>query len=312
MSEKQAEMYLKLWGVRGSIPCPGHFTRKYGGNTPCLELRIGEERRLIIIDAGSGIRELGNYLMTYDLPEGPLDIDLFLTHTHWDHIMGFPFFAPIYHPETKLRIFGPVSFESEPLEEVIGGQMAHRYFPVNLRELKSTIEYNRLQEISEIDLGGGLILRTKLLNHPLMTLGYRFEYKGKVFCTCYDTEPYHNFFAADPDDPDYDEIMVREGEEVAEEMSSLLENFFRGADLLIHDAQYTDEEYEQLRRGWGHSPMGAAIASAKRANVKKLALFHHDPERTDSELDVLEKQLCGKKGNDLEVFFAREGMEFFL
>lgn len=301
-------MSLRFWGVRGSIPSPGPSTRKYGGNTPCLEMRIGEKERLVIIDAGSGIRELGNYMMANDLPKGPIDADLFLTHTHWDHIMGFPFFTPIYIPGTKLRVYGPVSFEDDSLEEVVGGQMKYRYFPVNMGELLSTIEYRRLRETPEIDLGDGLVLRTKLLNHPLMALGYRFEYGGKVVCTCYDTEPYCNLFITDPDDPAYDKTMAEEGENVAREMSGLLEDFFRGADLLIYDAQYTDDEYRKLRRGWGHSPMEAAIASAGRADVKKLALFHHDPDRSDTDLDTLAAQICNGGAEGMEIFFAREGM----
>ncbi len=306
------DMSLRFWGVRGSIPSPGAKTSKYGGNTSCLELRIGEEERLIIIDAGSGLRELGNHLLAHDLPKGPIDADLFLTHTHWDHITGFPFFTPIYIPGTTLRVRGPASFERESLEKVVGGQMRYRYFPVNMGELRSDIDYQWVQEEPEIDLGEGLILRTRLLNHPLTALGYRFEYANKTICTCYDTEPYYNLFAADPEDPDYDEMVAEEGERVAQEMNAELEDFFRGADILIHDAQYTDEEYQRQYRTWGHSPMEAAIAAALRVGVKRLALFHHDPDRTDDELDLLEEKFRSEYGDKLDVFFAREGMTLTL
>ncbi len=308
MTEGCIDMSLRFWGVRGSIPSPGANTAKYGGNTSCLEMRIGSDERLIIIDAGSGIRELGNYMMQHDLPKGPIDADLFLTHTHWDHITGFPFFTPIYIPGTTLRVHGPVSFERESLEEVVGGQMRYRYFPVNVGELRSTIIYEQLQERAEIDLGGGLILRTKLLNHPLMTLGYRFEYAGKTICTCYDTEPYYNLFVTDPADPAYDEVVAQEGERTAAEMNASLENFFRGADILIYDAQYTEEEYQKQYRNWGHSPMESAIAAAERGEVKKLALFHHDPERSDAALDELEQHFRRQYAGRLDLFFAREGM----
>lgn len=306
-------MKVTFWGVRGSIPCPGPRTQKYGGNGACLEVRVGDENRIIIIDAGSGIRELGTSLMQNDLPRGPIEADLFLSHTHWDHIMGFPYFTPIYVPGTKLRVYGPVTFEDETLEDVVGGQMKYRYFPVNVGELASDIEYLRLREAPGIDLGDGLILWTKILNHPITALGYRFEYEGKVFCTCYDTEPFRNLFITDPGHPDYDEAMALEGEEVAREQNTAIEEFFAGADLLVHDSQYTAAEYVKGRVGWGHTTVEHAIEAACRAGVKKLALFHHDPDRTDDQIDELAQTYCepGRYGAT-EVFFAREGMSIVL
>lgn len=302
-------MKIRFWGVRGSIPSPGPKTQKYGGNTACIELRVGPANRIIIIDAGSGIRTLGNYLMANDLPKGPIKADIFLSHTHWDHIMGYPFFTPIYIPGTRLKVHGPVSFEEDPLEEVVGGQMKYRYFPVNMGELASEIDYIRLKEDPHIDMGEGLVLRTKLLNHPITALGYRFEYGGRAVCTCYDTEPFRNLFITDPSHPAYDEAMALEGEEVAIEQNHAVEQFFAGADLLIYDAQYTAAEYGG-RLNWGHTAMEYAIEAANRAGVKRLALFHHDPDRTDAALDQLAEVYCqpGKYGAT-EVFFAREGME---
>ncbi|WP_457577261.1 MBL fold metallo-hydrolase [Desulfomarina sp.] len=302
-------MKIRFWGVRGSIPSPGPETGKYGGNTACIELRVGADNRIIIIDAGSGIRMLGNELMTHDLPGGAIKAEIFLSHTHWDHIMGYPFFTPIYIPTTEIKVYGPVTFEDDPLEDVVGGQMKYRYFPVNLGELSSNIEYIRLKEDPSIDLGGGLQLATKLLNHPISALGYRFEYGGKVVCTCYDTEPFRNLFATDPEDPFYDEAMAQEGEEVAVEQNLALEQFFAGADLLIHDAQYTEEEYS-TRINWGHTSIEYAIGAANRAGVKKLALFHHDPDRTDEQLDAFAQDYCQQSGKygETEIFFAREGM----
>jgi phosphoribosyl 1,2-cyclic phosphodiesterase len=307
------DMRIRFWGVRGSVPCPGPRTQKYGGNGACLELRVGERNRIVIIDAGSGIRELGNFLVANDLSKGPIDADLFLSHTHWDHIMGFPYFTPIYIPGTKLRVYGPVTFEEDTLEDVVGGQMKYRYFPVNVGELASDIEYRRLRETPHIDLGGGLTLLTKILNHPITALGYRFEYNGKVFCTCYDTEPFRNLFITDPSHPEYDEAMALEGEEVAGEQNLAIEEFFAGADLLIHDSQYTAAEYAKNRIGWGHTTIEHAIEAANRAGVKKLALFHHDPDRTDEQIDEMAKTYCepGRYG-ETDVFFAREGMEIVL
>jgi phosphoribosyl 1,2-cyclic phosphodiesterase len=305
-------MKVRFWGVRGSIPSPGAITQKYGGNTACIEIRVGGSDRLIIVDAGSGIRSLGNAMMANDLPKGPLRADIFLSHTHWDHIMGFPFFTPIYIPGSKLKVHGPVSFEEDPLEEVVGGQMKYRYFPINLGELASEIEYIRLKEDPAIDLGDGLRLTTKLLNHPITALGYRFEFAGKSVCTCYDTEPFRNLFITDPDDPGYDEAMAVEGEEVAAEQNQAVEQFFAGTDLLIYDAQYTEAEYAN-RINWGHTTIEYAIAAAQRAGVKRLALFHHDPDRADARLDELAEIYCSPaQPGKTEVFFAREGMEFLL
>ena len=302
-------MKVKFWGVRGSIPCPGPLTVKYGGNTPCIELRLQDTGRQIIVDAGSGIRELGNSMMAHDLPKGPIDTDIFLSHTHWDHIMGFPFFTPGYLPTTKLRIHGPVTLEGGSLEQVMAGQMTYRYFPVREVELAADITYVELKE-DRIDLGNGLMLTTKYLNHPILCLGYRFEYQGKVFCTAYDTEPFRNLFPSDPEDPDYDELMVEEGRLVADEQNQAVEQFIAGADLLVYDSQYTRQEYESSKLGWGHTSLEYACEAAGRVGVKAVALFHHDPMRSDDQLDQLSLTHCqpGRYG-DTRIFFAREEME---
>jgi phosphoribosyl 1,2-cyclic phosphodiesterase len=277
---------VTFWGVRGSIPCPGPNTVKYGGNTACLELRFDPDDRLIILDAGSGIRELAMSILKRDLPKGPLKTKLFLTHTHWDHIMGFPFFTPVFIPNTELEIYGPVTYEEDTLDKIVGDQLRYRYFPVRLEELRAKIEYFHLKE-SDKDLGGGIRLRTKYLNHPILVLGYRFEYEGKVFCTIYDHEPFRNVFDADPSAPGYDAAAVREGEIAAEEENQKVLDFFRGADLLVHDTQYTHAEYLKSKTGWGHSSFEWAINNAHRAGVKHLVLFHHDPERKDADLEAL-------------------------
>lgn len=302
-------MKIKFWGVRGSIPCPGPDTMKYGGNTSCIELRFEDLERLIIIDAGSGIRQLGDYVLANDLPNGPIRTEIFLTHTHWDHILGFPFFTPIYIPGTKLKVYGPSTFEEDKLIDVIGGQLAYRYFPIRQAELASEIEYLDLKEDS-LDLGDGITVVTKYLNHPVSCFGYRFEYKNKVFCTAYDTVPFRNVFCTDPDDPSYDEAMACEGELVAAEQNQRIEEFMKNADFIVHDAQYTREEYESSRLGWGHGSFEQAIATAKRAGVKRMALFHHDPARIDAQIDMLTAKYCDSAyTGDMEVFFARERAE---
>ena len=305
-------IYVKFWGVRGSIPCPGPDTVRYGGNTPCIELRFGDQRRLIIIDAGSGIRELGNSLIANDLAKGPIETSIYLSHSHWDHIMGFPFFGPAYIPGTKLHIYGPVSYEEDSLEQVFSGQLTYRYFPVRQTELAADIRFHHLKE-GKYDLGDGITLYTKYLNHPILALGFRFEFQGSVVCTAYDTEPFRNLFDEDPDSPSYDADMAAEGEEVAREQNQVMEQFYAGADLLVHDTQYTQGEYESAKKGWGHSTYEHAIASATRAGVKRLALFHHDPTRTDDQIDELAQIYCGDGDYGAPtVFFAREGMELEL
>lgn len=304
---------VKFWGVRGSIPCPGPNTMKYGGNTACIELRFPEVNRHIIIDAGSGIRSLANFMLANDLPKGPISTEIYLSHTHWDHIMGFPFFVPAYIPGTRIKVYGPVTYEDEPLEAVVGGQMKYRYFPVNMGELAGNIEYRRLKEEPELDLGDGITLSTAIINHPITALGYRFSFRDAVFCTAYDTEPFRNLFITDSEDPHFDELMAVEGEEAAREQNQVLEHFFQGADLLVHDAQYTRQEYEHGKIGWGHSPIEDAIAAARRAGVRQLALFHHDPERSDDQLDQMTDLYCTPEQDDqMRIFFAREGQEIII
>ena len=305
-------MKLKIWGVRGGIPTPGPQTVKYGGNTPCLELEFRDVQRRIIIDAGSGIRQLGNHLIQHKIDKNPIIADLFLTHTHLDHILGLPFFGPVYLPDTSLKIYGPVTCEEEPLELVIGTQLSYRYFPVRQAELAARIEYLNLQE-GHFDLGDGITLVTKYLNHPLLCLGYRFEHRGKSICTAYDTEPFYNVFITDTTDSSYDEFMAKEGELAAQIENSRIEDFIRGADILIYDAQYLQDEYEAIRTGWGHASIEHAIETARRSQIDKLVLFHHDPMRTDAEIDDLTDRFCHPKQTaDTQVFFAREGMVLYV
>jgi phosphoribosyl 1,2-cyclic phosphodiesterase len=297
---------VRFWGDRGSIPCPGPATVKYGGNTSCLEIRA--DKRLVIIDFGTGIKPLGDWLMANDFKNGPINTDIFITHTHWDHIMGFPMFTPIFIPTSKLRIRGPVSYEDDTLESIIGAQLSYRYWPVRQSELSAHIEYDQIKETS-LDLGDGLWVTTKYLNHPILCLGYRFEYKGKSIVTAYDNEPFRNLFPTDPADPSYDEDAAREGGLAAREENEKLLRFFLGADILIHDAQYTAAEYE-AHLGWGHSSYEHAINSAHKARVKKLVFFHHDPNRTDEQLEELEKNYTARvRGKTkMEVMMAREGL----
>ncbi len=301
----------RIWGDRGSMPTPGPDTVLFGGNTACIEVRCGE--RLIIIDSGSGIRKLGDKIMREDLPKGPISADILITHTHWDHILGFPMFTPIFVPGTKLRIHGPISYEDDSLERVFGALLSYRYWPVRQEELGAKIEYIQIKETT-FDLGDGIYVTTKYLNHPILCLGYRIEYEGKAFATAYDNEPFANVFPTDPADPNYDEDAAREGDEAAREENEKVLRFFKGADLLVHDSQYTAKEYLAGKRGWGHSSYEYAINSAHKARVRRLVLFHHDPNRSDAELQELEMLYQGRVDGrtGLQVEMAREGSLFTL
>jgi ribonuclease BN (tRNA processing enzyme) len=222
--------------------------------------------------------------------------------------MGFPMFTPIFIPTSKIRIRGPVSYEDETLESIINAQLSYRYWPIRASELSAKIEYSQIKETS-LDLGDGLWATTKYLNHPILCLGYRFEYKGKTIVTAYDNEPFRNLFPTDPAAPGYDEDAAREGDLVAKEENEKILRFFLGADILIHDAQYTGKEYPG-KLGWGHSSYEHAINCAYKAKVKKLVLFHHDPNRSDDDLERLEKEYQAKikKKSSLQIVIAREGL----
>jgi len=292
-----------FWGVRGSIPCPGRATVEFGGNTSCLEIRAGE--RFIIVDLGTGAKPLGDSIMRRKCK----DVDIFITHTHWDHIMGFPMFTPLFVPGTNVCIRGPVSYNDDTLASIIGDQLSYRYWPVRQSELASHIEFKELKE-TIVDMGGGLTVTTKYLNHPILCLGYRFEYQGKSIVTAFDHEPFRNLFPTNPEDPNYNEAAAEEGEAAAAEENEKIQQFFSGADILIHDAQYTATEFFGRHLGWGHSSFEFAIDSASRAGVKKLILYHHDPNRTDEQLETLEKkhQSENSANPDFSIIMAREGL----
>ena len=298
---------VRFWGVRGSIPCPGRDTVIFGGNTACLEIRA--DNRLIVIDLGTGAKPLADFLMANDFKKGPLDMDIFISHTHWDHIMGFPMFLPLFAPGTNIKIRGPVSYNDDTLASIIGDQLSYRYWPVRQVELTAKIEYQELKETT-VDMGGGLKVTTKYMNHPILCLGYRFEYEGKSIVTAYDHEPFRNLFPTDSNDPSYSEEAALQGEEAAREENERILRFFNGADILIHDAQYTAEEFDK-HLGWGHSSFEDAIEAAGSAGVKKLVLFHHDPNRTDEQLQSLaekyKNEIRGKSGP--AIIMAREGLE---
>jgi phosphoribosyl 1,2-cyclic phosphodiesterase len=277
-------LQVRFWGVRGSIPCPGHDTVIYGGNTACIEIRADD--RLIIIDLGSGARPLGNWLIDNDLKKnGKIKADIFITHTHWDHIMGFPMFSPIYNEKVEFNIRGPISSISENLKDIFETLFSHNFWPVRLDGLSAKIEYNQINQTS-LDLGGDLVVTSNILNHTVICLGYRIDYKGKSIGIVYDHES-----------------LKMESNKTTNENEKLF-NFLKDVDILIHDSQYTSEEYP-YHIGWGHSTLDNAVQTADAVKAKKLVFFHHDPSRTDTQLEQLEKNYMN---NPITAIMAREGM----
>jgi phosphoribosyl 1,2-cyclic phosphodiesterase len=276
---------LRCWGTRGSIPSPGPHTRRYGGNTSCLEVRHGDHR--VILDAGSGIRLLGHDL----LRSGGTFRHIFLTHFHWDHIQGFPFFPPLYRPGIELKIVAPRQ-EGLDARSLLAGQMGPVYFPVPFGLVAATLSFDHVgEEPWEV---GGVVLRALRVRHPSNVVGYRVEVGGRVVCYV----------------PDND--LEGDGYGVGPGWRRAMTEFVRDADLLVHDAMYTEDEYA-AREGWGHSTFRQALRLAEEAGVRRLLFFHHDPERSDEELDgivgrVRDEALARGCGVAMEA--AAEGFAF--
>ncbi len=249
-------MEIRFWGVRGSIASPGPETAQVGGNTSCVEVRCGKER--IVLDAGTGLRSLGNALVKTGEPQS---LTLLLSHFHWDHIQGLPFFVPAYMPQTKLVVVGS-SDGRHSLRDKLSRQMTEPHFPVQLDDLSANLSYREARAGGRFDVGGGIEVRVARLNHPGGVFAYRIEHEGKSIVYATDTEHYA---CVDP----------------------ALRALAEGADVLIYDAQYTPEEY-QSKVGWGHSTFASGAEVAKSAGVKKLVLFHHDPQRTDAGVAAIE------------------------
>ncbi|MGB2867915.1 MAG: MBL fold metallo-hydrolase [Bacteroidota bacterium] len=291
---------VKFWGTRGSIASPGKKTAYYGGNTSCVELRSG--KHILVFDAGTGIRELGLYLEKKHASK-PLVVHLFISHTHWDHIQGFPFFLPAYSSQNSITVYGPPG-RDKPLTEILEAQMDSDYFPVELGDMKAKI---RVKEISDTVTIGNIKVQPFFLNHPAMTLGYRVTVGNRVVIYATDNEPYRHTLHA----------TRRKSSEVTdypEYLDSKFVNFLTDADLLIGEAQYTAAEYK-LKVGWGHTSIQDLVEFAWRANVKQLAIFHHDPTHDDKMVDGMIKQarnLIRHHGSRLKCFGARDGAEIVL
>lgn len=305
-------MKVRFWGVRGSFPVPGQRTNRYGGNTSCVEVRPhgGDP---IIIDAGTGIRRLGKQLMLDAFGDGRGTAHLLISHTHWDHIQGLPFFSPLYKRGNTLHLFARQRDDTH-LRAVFESQTEEPYFPVPMASLKAEICFHELMEGQSFDIGKARISCTRL-NHPWIAIAYRVDVDGASLVYASDTAPFrdilleHEFIAKPPVlggplDP-------RDAAKLWAMRESLL-RLCQGVDLLIYDTQFTTEEYRS-RPHWGHSTPDDAIEIALEARVKSLVLYHHAPARSDDEQDAI-LDVCRIKlaGAPFEVLAAYEGMELTL
>ena len=290
---------MKFWGVRGSIPTPGPTTLQYGGNTSCIEIRAAGQ--IVILDAGTGLRLLGRELLA-EFGERPLELTLLLTHTHWDHIQGLPFFLPVYHPNNHLRILG-YEGARQGLESVLSSQMESPFFPIGLKEVPANIRIEELKQW-EFDLGG-MRGQACYACHPGACVGYRLSLGGHSIAFFPDNELRH----------DHRCLPTNNGhgrrEPVAfENGERKLAEFVRGVDVLIMDSQYDAEEYER-HIGWGHGCVDKVVTLALEANAKQLYLFHHDPNHDDDKITAMvehARKLAAAHGGTLQVEAAREGM----
>jgi phosphoribosyl 1,2-cyclic phosphodiesterase len=252
-----SDFTIRFWGVRGSLPCPGPATKRYGGNTPCIEVRC--DGRLLILDAGTGLRELGDALVEEG---GTLDADLFLTHCHYDHVIGIPFFAPFFQHQHRFRMWAGNLLPEFQLKGVMERMMSEPLFPIGIDTFKASIEYRDFRAGETILQAGDLTVRTIMLDHPGGSTAYRIDYGGRSVAYISDNEGRRE---------DRDKPMVA---------------FARNADLVIYDTTYTEDEIDE-KKGWGHSTWQDGMRLADAAGVKTFCLFHHAPEHDDAAIDAM-------------------------
>ena len=291
-------MRVRFWGTRGSIATPGPGTVRFGGNTSCVSVTTSGGA-CFIFDCGTGARPLGAELMAH--PPKPISATILLSHTHWDHIQGFPFFAPLFAPGNQITVCGPEG-SGQSLREVLSGQMEFAYFPIEIGQLPATITFRELGEGTH-EIGGARII-AQYLHHPAMTLGYRIEADGAAVVYLCDHEPFSETLWHEHPASSHAESIVHAGDRRHA-------RFMAGAGLVIHDAQYTPEEFLS-KKNWGHSTYEYAVGLAAAAGVRQLALTHHDPTHDDAFVEAIEQRARGyaeQLGYAVRVCCAYEGLE---
>ena len=306
-------MKVRFWGVRGSIPVPGRATNRYGGNTSCVEVRP-KNASPIVIDAGTGLRRLGKSLMEEAFRDGKGKASILISHTHWDHVQGLPFFSPLYREGNEVEIYARQ--RDMHLEAVFSAQNRAPYFPVPLSAMRAEMRFHEVIEGAKFDIGNAKVSCTRL-NHPWVAIAYRVEVDGAAVVYCSDTAPFADYLHGTTfvtKAPSLDGPLPPEVEAELAQMRAGVIALAKNADLLIYDTQFTKEEYRQ-RPHWGHSHPDDAIQIARDANVKTLCLFHHAPMRSDDENDkILEKYraVTQQAGDKFDIFSAFEGLELTL
>lgn len=299
--DKSGPPFIRFWGVRGSIPAPGPDTVRYGGNTACVEFRGDGE--IIIMDSGTGIRALGQALAA-EFKGQSLGMTVLITHTHWDHVQGFPFFSPAYDPANRIRILG---FEGarDGLAGIFSSQMESPFFPIGLSQLPSHLTFEELRSM-EFSIGP-VKVRAAFANHPGVCVGYRLDAADGSVAYLPDHEPFHRLRSQ----PALPEALREQAADFARSEDAKIVRFLHRVDVLILDAQFDAEEYAG-HTGWGHSSVDDAVDLALRAEVRRLFLFHHDPAHADAKIDQMvqyARKLVARSGKSLEVEAAREGLK---
>jgi len=304
VSASSSPARLKFWGTRGSIAVPGPETLRYGGNTACVELRADDE--IIVLDAGSGIRPLGVALQK-EFQSRPIKLSLLITHAHWDHIQGFPFFKPAYEPQNEIRVFG-FDGAGATFREIMTEPMKTPFFPITMRELSARMDIHKLTEM-KFSLGK-VDVHAAFVNHPGVCAGYRIFTSAGSVAFLPDHEPYEFFLHSARGKQQSPE----QAKEIAADEQTALLQFLRGSDVLIIDSQYTDQEYK-THIGWGHGSISSAVSLALEAEVQTLLLFHHDPSHDDDMVDEMvqaAREVAAKSRRPLEIAGAQEGSEILL
>jgi phosphoribosyl 1,2-cyclic phosphodiesterase len=292
-------MKFRFWGVRGSIPSPGPRTARYGGNTTCIEV-CTDEGTLIILDAGTGIFALAQNLVA----RLPVLANIFITHSHWDHIHGLPFFTPLFNRGSRVRLHGAVDpATGKGIEHVLGVQLQNSYFPVGEAQMDATIEYQTLNFGEPVTVGDAVVDNV-LMNHPCTNLGYRITCNGKSMFFTGDHEPFYNLYPQDDSrHAPYQGYMEQRQREIDATMESV--------DALIVDCSYTQSEYP-AKRGWGHGTLDSALEMAVRVGARVLYITHHEPTRSDDDLEAVFEDLLARHQllpTSLKVVLAYEGLE---